>query len=97
MNERTITIVNPAAEDVTPELALAPRLASLRGARVGLIDNGKHMADGFLGALGERLRQEYGVAGIEHYRKTSPSIPLPPDVVARLVASCDAVVHGVAD
>ena len=51
MTERMVTIVHPAAEDVAPRLGLAPRLASLHGARVALIDNSKHNADVFLDAL----------------------------------------------
>jgi hypothetical protein len=97
MRERTVTIVNPAAEDVAPRLALAPRLASLRGARLGLIDNSKRNADAFLDALAALLADGYGVAGVERYRKASPSVPTPPEVLARLVEGCDAVVHAVAD
>jgi hypothetical protein len=97
MSERTLIIVHPAAEDVSARLAPAPRLASLRGVRVGLIDNSKHNAGAFLDALAARLARDHGIAGVERYRKASPSIPTPPEVLARLVASCDALVHGVAD
>src|SRR5207245_1419149 len=51
----TVTIVNPAAEDVTERLTPAPRIASLRGARVALIDNSKHNADRFLDTLAAGL------------------------------------------
>ena len=97
MTGRTMTIVNPAAEDVARRLALAPRLASLRGARIALIDNSKRNAGEFLDALQERLVREYGVAGVERYRKASPSVPAPPEVLARLVEACDGAVHAVAD
>jgi len=97
MTERTITIVNPAAEDVSPRLALAPHLPSLRGARLALIDNSKHNAEEFLDALQALLVRDYGVAGVERYRKVSPSVPAPPEVLARLVEACDAAVHAVAD
>ena len=46
-----IVVVHPAAEDVVRQLGLAPRLPSLRGARLGLIDNSKHNADAFLQTL----------------------------------------------
>jgi hypothetical protein len=97
MTGRTVTIVNPAAEDVATRRGLAPRLTSLRGARVALIDNAKHNAQEFLDALEEALVRDYGVAGVERYRKASPSVPAPPEVLSRLVAACDAAVHGVAD
>ena len=94
MSEYPIVVVHPAAEDVARQLGLAPRLPSLRGARLGLIDNSKHNADAFLHTLETILTRDYGV---ERYRKASPSIPTPPEILARLAASCDALVHGVAD
>lgn len=97
MSESKITIVHPAAEDVARRLALAPRLVSLRGARLALIDNSKHNADAFLASLETILTRDYGVEHVERYRKASPSIPTPPEILARLAASCDALVHGVAD
>jgi hypothetical protein len=30
-------------------------------------------------------------------RKVSPSVPTPPEILARLAESCDALVQGVAD
>ena len=94
---QTVTIVNPAAEDVAEQYELAARLGSVQGATIGLIDNSKRMADAFLEELRDLLRERYGVSGFEYYRKVSPSVPTPPEVVQRLVDACDAVVHGVAD
>jgi hypothetical protein len=85
-----VTIVNPAAEDVAARLAPAPRVASLRGARVALIDNSKHNADRFLDTLAALLVRDHGVARIERYRKVSASVPTPPETLARLLAASDA-------
>src|SRR5207244_3929899 len=79
----TVTIVNPAAEDVTERLAPAPRVTSLRGARVALIDNSKHNADRFLDTLAALLVRDHGVAKIERYRKISASVPTPPGTLHR--------------
>ena len=97
MNRDPVTIVNPAAEDVTERFALAPRVASLSGARVALIDNSKHNADRFLDTLATVLVRDHGVATIERYRKVSASVPTPPEVLSRLLEGSDAAVHGVAD
>ena len=97
MSEHKMTVVHPAAEDVVRQLGLAPRLPSLRGARLALIDNSKHNADAFLQTLETILTRDYGVERVERYRKTSPSVPTPPEILARLAESCDALVHGVAD
>ena len=95
--ERFVTIVHPGAEDVSPVVSLAPRLLTLSGARLALIDNAKHMAGVFLDELGRELVERQGVASLGVYRKANASIPTPPDVLSRLLASYDGLVHGVAD
>jgi len=97
MSEHSVTIVHPAAEDVARRLGLAPRLSSLQGARLGIIDNSKHNADTFLHTLEAILTRDYGIERVDRYRKASPSIPAPPEILSRLAQSCDALVHGVAD
>ncbi len=96
MNE-TITIVDPSAEDAAASENLAPGLKTLAGSHIGLIDNSKHMAAELLAEVEVLLQQRYGVKKVTRYRKANPSIPTPPGVLASLTASCDAVVHGVAD
>ena len=93
----TIVIVDPAAEDTVTAATPARRLRSMAGAHIGMIDNSKHMAGELLLALEELLRQRYQVGKFTRYRKTNPSVPTPPAMLASLVASCDGVVHGVAD
>jgi len=90
-------IINPAGEQLRAQLTLAPRLSSLNGKRVAIVDNTKHMADAFLREIERMLRENYGVADFEHYRKPHASVPIPSDVMQRLVTSCDALIHGVAD
>lgn len=93
----TIVIVDPAVEDAATEATPARRLASVAGAHIGMIDNSKHMARELLLALEQLLRQRYAVGKFTHYRKFNPSVPTPPAILANLIASCDGVVHGVAD
>lgn len=93
----TIRVVDPAAEVESEILPLAPRLQSLQGLRIGMIDNSKHMAGSFLEATRFLLEKRYGVGGFEYYKKSSASVPTPPDVMESLLRSCDAVIHGVAD
>ncbi len=94
---RTIRIVDPAAEVESESHVLAPRLRSLDGMRIAIIDNTKHMADTFLNATRVLLERRYGVGGFEDYRKPSASVPTPPEVIERLAGSCHALIHGVAD
>lgn len=97
MTTPTLSLVDPAAEVETKSETLAPRLETLQGTRIALIDNTKHNADRFLEATRALLQQRHGVAGFEYFRKFSASVPTPPEVVERLTQACDALVHGVAD
>lgn len=90
-------IVDPAAEEKATPLSLAGRLDSLSGTRLGLIDNTKHMALPLLREVEALLRERYGVASFAYYRKENPSVPTPPEVLADMAATCDGVIHGVAD
>ena len=94
---RTIVVLDPGAEELPEEQAAAPRLPSLRGAVVGLVDNSKSNADVFLQELGEALKEQYGIAELVYTRKASSGTPIDPEVLERLVTDCQAVVHGVAD
>ena len=97
MPSEKLRLVDPAAEVESKSEALAPRLESLKGKRIALIDNTKHNVQPYLDATRKLLEQRYGVAGFEYYRKYSASVPTPPEVVDRLTRSCDAFVHGIAD
>src|SRR5258706_4589381 len=68
-NVSTMTIVHPAAEEVRVPLDLAPRLTSLRGTKIGIIHNTKHMAGGVLTEMGRVLKEQYDVNEVESYRK----------------------------
>jgi hypothetical protein len=92
-----VTVLHPAAEDVAEPQRLAPRLASLQGTTVGLIDNHKRNANVYLEELGRLLQQGYGVARVVTYRKISQSLPTPSEVLDQLAHECEAIIHAVAD
>jgi hypothetical protein len=91
-----IIVLDPTAGDTPPPARLAPRLGSLAGARVGLLDNGKVNVDRFLDHVETILRGAYGVAEVVRRRKPNMSAPAPAAMMAELVA-CDAVVSAVGD
>jgi hypothetical protein len=76
---------------------LAERKPDLRGSRIGLLANVKRNAEQFLDEVGELLRREHGAAEVVRRKKLSITDPVPADILADLVASCDAVVVGVGD
>jgi hypothetical protein len=92
-----VTVLHPAAEDVAETQRLAPRLSSLQGVTVGLIDNHKRNANVYLEELGRLLQERYGVSQVVTYRKISQSLPTASEVLHQLAGECDAIIHAVAD
>ncbi len=92
-----VTLVHPAAEDVPEVYDLAPRLESLQGKRIGLLDKRKRHSDVFLTKLQELLCDRYGVADFQYYLKDGASVATPPGVLADMAQNCDAIIHAVAD
>ena len=91
------TVLNPAAEGAVASQTLAPRLGSLQGMTVGLIDNHKGNSDLYLAELADLFKKQFGVAEVINYRKDSQSIPTPPEVLDDLASKCQAIIHAVAD
>lgn len=93
-------IMDPTAQPhAAPQdgLSLAPRDASLDGARIGLLENGKQNARLLLEELGHVLEERYGAAPTMIRRKTIITEPAPPEVAAELRDHCDVVITGVGD
>ena len=80
---------NPAAR---PRL---PRLASLDGRTVGLLDISKPRGDLFLDRVEERLRESG--ATVLRFRKPTFTKPAPVDLRQEIASRCDAVIEALAD
>jgi hypothetical protein len=74
----------------------APRLASLEGAVVGLLDIAKPRGQEFLDRLGELLVEDHGVAEVVRLRKPTFT-RVAPDEVIHEASRCGAVVEALAD
>jgi hypothetical protein len=73
---------------------LARRLESVRGARIGLLDNCKEFSDVVLKGVGKILKRDYQVGEVTFWRKGS-GVPAPASLLAKMAESCDAVINGV--
>jgi hypothetical protein len=71
---------------------LAPRLQTLRGARIGILDNHKEFADIVLRGIADALQREHG-AEVTLWKKDYLGKPSP--FAKEMAASCDAVITGV--
>ncbi len=91
-------LVNPM--DETPRSAgrPAPRLATLAGTTIGLLDISKPGGSIFLDRLEKLLVERHGVARVIRDMKPTFTKPAPPEVLDRLLgARLDAVIEGLAD
>jgi hypothetical protein len=94
---RTI-LVNPMNEAVPAAAAAAPRLPTLSGKVVALLDISKPGGSVLLDRLALRLTEEFSVARIVREKKPTFSKPAPATVMERLLAEHpDAVIEALAD
>jgi len=91
----TIRVLDPRLDPEREPLALAPALASLVGATVGLLDNAKIGTARFYDRL-ETLLRTHGVREIVRRRKPDSSRPVPRSMLDDL-AGADAIVSGIGD
>ena len=91
-----IVVLDPTPGMAVRAARMAPRVPSLAGATVGLLDNGKMNVDRFLDHVEAILRAGHGVRDVVRRRKANMSAPAPAEVL-RALAVCDAVVSAVGD
>ena len=91
----TVRLVDPTA----PEPAAAATsggVGDLRGARVGVLENGKQHAELLLTGLAAALADGHGAVRADTHHK-SVAAPAEPAVIDALVAGADLVLVGSAD
>ena len=88
-------LLDPTSETQPALRARLPRLASLQGRTVGLLDIAKPRGDIFLDRLEERLCERG--ARVERFRKPTFTKPAPVDLRQEIATRCDAVVEALAD
>src|SRR3546814_7902612 len=93
----TFNFLDPAGGAKAEQFDIAPKLESLQGKRLGLLDNSKTSAEKYLKMVGKILVDRYGVAEVKLFRKDALSKPAPAEVLDELVANCDFAVTGIGD
>jgi hypothetical protein len=90
-------LINPTTEAIIAPFDGAPRLPTLAGTRLGVIDDSKRNADVLLEELVDLLRTRYEISDVKWHRKPSASKPADPEVIRELAESCDSVIVAVGD
>jgi hypothetical protein len=88
-----ISIYVPTGTADTRSKQLAARLKTVRGARIGILDNCKEFADLVLRGVAEVLKRDHGIAEVKFWRKDYLGIPS--KFAPEMAAQCDAVINGV--
>jgi hypothetical protein len=90
-------LFDPTSRPVERAIKLAPRPASPRGLRLGLVDNTKFNSDTLLKKLAARLAARHHMTVSATNRKRSPSLEIDEAGVAALRAQTDLVISGIGD
>jgi len=90
-------LFDPTSGPVQREVEVAKRPASLKGLRLGLVDNTKFNSDTLLAKLADRLARRHGMTVALTSRKRSPSHEIDEAAVTTLRAQADLVVSGIGD
>ena len=88
-------LLDPTSERDPAVRSRLPRLTSLDGLTVGLLDISKARGDLFLDRLEERIRGRG--AQVVRYKKPTFTKPAPIDLRQEIAVQCDAVVEALAD
>ena len=92
----SLEILDPTHEAHAAAFTLPPRPASLAGATVGFVSNGKEGTKGFFAHLDRMLREEFGVAEVVLRTKSNYSAPAEAEII-REAAHWDLAVAGLGD
>ena len=88
-------LLDPTSERDPAVRSRLPRLVSLDGLTVGLLDISKARGDLFLDRLEQRIRGRG--AEVVRYKKPTFTKPAPIDLRQEIAVQCDAVVEALAD
>jgi hypothetical protein len=88
-------LLDPTRERVPAARLRAPRLDSIEGRTIGLLDIAKARGDVFLDQLERRLAERG--AKVLRFKKPTFTKPAPIDLRHQIAQQCDAVVEALAD
>ena len=90
-----IRLYDPTAEPRAIDARLAPRLDSLEGKRIGILDNGKANAGTLMLAVARVLQERHGAGEIVKRNKPVAGPPAPE--ILEALSHCDLALVGSAD
>lgn len=93
----TMTLISPLGSRNRQHRAMAPRLASLHGLRVGLLSNGKLNADLLLQETARCFVERHQCTVLPLVSKPFASKPAEPEMLQELAVQADFMITGNGD
>jgi hypothetical protein len=91
-------ILDPTgATDAASDTTLAPRLATLEGKVLGLLDNGKPNGAALLQEVARQMRARHALRDVLMYTKPYFGTPVEPTQTQRIFEECDFVITAIGD
>jgi hypothetical protein len=91
-------LLDPTGDSgLASDTGLQPRLRSLQGLRVALLENTKPNGAVLLHAVGRELQLRYGVREVRMFRKGYFGTPVEESVVQQILRDSDFAVAGIGD
>jgi hypothetical protein len=91
-----IRVLDPTFSEAAAATTTVPRLTSLAGRTIGLLDNSKINVRELLDHVEEILRTQHNVGAVIRLKKPDASRPAPSTVLTAM-KTCDAVISAVGD
>lgn len=88
-------LLSPIGYGGKSQKSLAPRLSSLRGKTIALLDIGFPNSNVFLNRVETLLKDRYGVAEVVRHAKPSPTRMAKPEVRKDILSRCHGVIEAV--
>ena len=92
-----LQMFDPTAQVKVQAISFAPRPESLRGVRIGLVENTKFNSDKLLLKIAAILEKEHGAKSHIIRSKRNASVPVHQEIIDEFVTNCDVVISGIGD
>lgn len=91
-------LLDPTGDsDRTADTTLSPRLRSVRGLTVGLLENAKPNAAVLLSNVARELQRRHGLRAAIMYTKSYFGTPTEESLIQQILQNCDFAVAGIGD
>ena len=93
----TLIALDPTVAPLPADGVIAERPATLDGARLGLLANGKLNSEEMLTALHDVLADRFAFAEVVERNKMNASRPCPQEIIDEMVDLCDVIITSSGD